>query len=207
MAVVPMFPLGMTVLPGAVVPLQVFEPRYVQLVHDLLGDDANPMEFGVVMIERGVEVGGGDTRADVGTMCRIADMRVLPGERYAVAIVGTDRIRVVGWLPDDPYPIADVDVWPDEDTPPDGIGSRVAGLHARVQEVNALVRELGEGAPPPDAEASDDPTMAIYHLAALSPLGAVDRYRVLCAPSLAARCDVLDAALDDAEAVVRFRRS
>ena len=207
MAVVPMFPLGMTVLPGGVVPLQVFEPRYVQLVHDLLADDANPMEFGVVMIERGHEVGGGDVRADVGTMCRIADMRVMPGDRYAVAIVGTARLRVVGWLPDDPYPMADVDLWPDEGETPLDIVERIDELHDRVRRINDVVRELGEGAPPPDAEISDDPAIALYHLASLSPLGAVDRHRVLAAPSLVDRCAVLREALDDAEAVLAFRRA
>ncbi|MCB0968332.1 MAG: LON peptidase substrate-binding domain-containing protein [Ilumatobacter sp.] len=207
MAVVPMFPLGMTVLPGGVVPLQVFEPRYVQLVHDLLADDANPMEFGVVMIERGHEVGGGDVRADIGTMCRIADMRVMPGDRYAVAIVGTARLRVVGWLPDDPYPMADVDLWPDEGETPLDIVERIDELHDRVRRINDVVRELGEGAPPPDAEISDDPAIALYHLASLSPLGAVDRHRVLAAPSLVDRCAVLREALDDAEAVLAFRRA
>lgn len=207
MAVVPMFPLGMTVLPGGVVPLQVFEPRYVQLVQDLLADDTNPMEFGVVMIERGHEVGGGDIRADVGTMCRIADMRVMPGDRFAVAIVGTERIRVVGWLPDDPYPVADVDMWPDDGEPPLDIAERIDELHDRVRRLNRSVLEMGEGAPPPDAEISDDPRLAIYHLASLSPLGAVDRHRVLAAPSLAERCDVLRDALDDADAVIEFRRS
>jgi Lon protease-like protein len=207
MAVVPMFPLGMTVLPGAVVPLQVFEPRYVQLVHDLLTDDVNPMEFGVVMIERGLEVGGGDVRADIGTMCRIADMRVLPGDRYAVAIVGAERIRVVAWLPDDPYPLADVDPWPDEGQPPADFAERVEELHRRVRTLNDDVRDLGEGAPPPDAEISDDPAIALYHLAALSPLGAADRQRVLCAPTLTDRCDVLGEVLDDAAAVIAFRRS
>jgi uncharacterized protein len=207
MAVVPMFPLGMTVLPGAVVPLQVFEPRYVQLVHDLLADDVNPMGFGVVMIERGLEVGGGDIRADVGTMCRIADMRVLPGDRYAVAIVGAERIRVVAWLPDDPYPLADVDRWPDEGDVPADFAERVGALHDRVRAINDDVRELGQGAPPPDSEISDDPAIALYHLAALSPLGAADRQRILCAASLADRCEVLDEVLDDAAAVLEFRRS
>ena len=41
MGVMPMFPLGMALLPGAVLPLHVFEPRYRQLVHDILADDAD----------------------------------------------------------------------------------------------------------------------------------------------------------------------
>lgn len=207
MAVVPMFPLGMTLLPGTLLPLHIFEPRYVQLVRDLLRDDANPPEFGVVMIERGFEVGGGDVRADIGTLARVIDVQALDPQRYSVVLTGTDRLRVVGWLPDDPYPMADVDVWPDEGEPPADLGSQVDDLHRRVREINALVRELGRGEPPPDDEISDDPTLALYHLAALSPLGAVDRHRVLAASSVQERCDVLAEALDDARAVLEFHRS
>lgn len=207
MAVVPMFPLGMTLLPGSLLPLHVFEPRYVQLVRDLLADDANPPEFGVVMIERGFEVGGGDARADVGTLGRVVDIRALDGDRYSVVLTGTERFRVVGWLPDDPYPLADVDVWPDEGESPPDLVSQVAALHRTVREINDLVRELGRGDPPPDDEISDDPALALYHLAALSPLGAVDRHRMLTAPSVQERCAVLAEALDDARAVLEFHRS
>ena len=46
-AVMPMFPLGTVLLPGAVLPLHVFEPRYRQLVIDCLADDTGDPEFGV----------------------------------------------------------------------------------------------------------------------------------------------------------------
>lgn len=207
MAVLPMFPLGMTVLPGAVVPLQIFEPRYVQMMHDLLADDANPPEFGVVMIERGWEVGGGDARSDVGTLCRVLDIRAMPANRFVVAIAGSERLKVVAWLPDDPYPLADVDLWPDEDVEPPDAADRIEGLHARVREINELVRRLGEGAPPPDTEISPDPATAVYHLASLAPLGAVDRHRLLTARGLDERLDALTEALDDAMAVLQFRSS
>ena len=53
---------------------------------------------------------------------------------------------------------------------------------------------------------SDDPLVASYHLAALAPLGPADTYRLLlCARRRRARLDVLDAALDDVEAMLRFR--
>ena len=75
-AIVPMFPLGSIVLPGAMLPLQVFEPRYRQLVHDLLQTDDEQV-FGTVLIERGHEVGGDDERADIGTLVQVVDMRLL----------------------------------------------------------------------------------------------------------------------------------
>jgi Lon protease-like protein len=207
MGVMPMFPLGSPLLPGALLPLHVFEERYRQMIRDILADDVNPPEFGVTMIERGVEVGGGDERSEVGTVARILDMQVTDDGRYALAAVGSERLRVNAWLPDDPYPVADVDRWPDEGGDPPDVGERIAELHDRVRELNDVVRELGELTPPPDTEISAEPHLAVYHLGALAPLGPADRHRMLAAPGLGERIDVLSKALDDAAAVLEFRRS
>jgi uncharacterized protein len=205
-----MFPLGSVLLPGAVLPLLVFEPRYRQMVHDLLADDVDAPEFGVVMIERGLEVGGGDVRSTVGTVARVLDMNALPDGRYSVVAVGTERFRVTAWLPDDPYPLADVDPWPDDDRSVidlDHASTRIGELHDRVRVLNAEVEALGEMAPPPDTEISDDPHLALYHLGSLSPLESIDRHRMLTAPGLTERFAVFAEALDDAAAVLRFRAS
>ncbi|MFP5488682.1 MAG: LON peptidase substrate-binding domain-containing protein [Acidimicrobiia bacterium] len=207
MAVMPMFPLGTPLLPGALLPLHVFEPRYRQLVRDLLADDVDPPEFGVVMIDRGFEVGGGDERSSVGTVARIIDIQVTPHGRYAVAAVGTERLRVNAWLPEDPYPLADVDRWPDDDTGAVLTADTIETLHARVTAINAVARSVGDPTPPDDTAISDDPRLALFHLAALAPLGAADRQRILCASGSAERVVALTEALDDAAAVLEFRRS
>ena len=203
-----MFPLGTALLPGAVLPLHIFEARYRQMVHDILADDVDAPEFGVVMIERGREVGGGDTRTDVGTVARVIDMSALPDGRYALVAVGAERLRVNAWLPDDPYPLADIDRWPDDDLGVidlDDATRTIANLHAQVRELNDEVRALGEMTPPPDTEIADDPHLALFHLGSLAPLGPADRQRMLEAPTLHARLAVFTTALDDAAAVVRFR--
>ena len=178
MGVLPMFPLGSPLLPGAVLPLQVFEPRYREMIRDILADDVNPPEFGITMIERGFEVGGDDQRTDLGTVARIIDIQVADDGRYALAAVGTERLRVNAWLPDDPYPVADIDIWPDEGEPPADIGELIERLHGRVREINDVVREMGDMTPPADAEISSEPAMAIYHLGSLAPLGPSDRHRL-----------------------------
>jgi uncharacterized protein len=203
MAVMPMFPLGTVLLPGGVLPLHVFEPRYRQLVVDCLADDSGDPEFGVTLIERGSEVGGGDQRAAVGVVARIVQVEPLPDGRYALVTVGTRRIRVNAWLPDDPYPLADVDDWRDVDPDAPELPARVAAATDRLREVLDLAARLG-GAPP-EFELSDDPLVASYHLASLSPLGPADRYRLLCATSPAERLDLLAECLDDVEAMLRFR--
>ncbi len=63
-----MFPLGTVLFPSMVLPLHVFEPRYRQLTLECIEAER---EFGVVLIARGSEVGGGDQRRSVGTLARI----------------------------------------------------------------------------------------------------------------------------------------
>ncbi len=58
----PMFPLSNVVFPYMLLPLHIFEDRYRALMADL--QDVTEPEFGVVLIERGWEVGGGEERAE-----------------------------------------------------------------------------------------------------------------------------------------------
>ena len=103
----PMFPLGTVLFPHAVLPLHIFEARYRELTETCLRGDGR---FGVVLIERGNEVGGGDSRFAVGTVARIVEAARTPDGRYLLATVGTERFRVQKWLDDDPFPRAEIDV-------------------------------------------------------------------------------------------------
>jgi hypothetical protein len=196
-----MFPLGTVLLPGMVLPLQVFEPRYLQLVADVAeGDD----EFGVVLIERGSEVGGGDARTDVGTVARIVQRQDLPDGRALIAAVGARRIRVERWLDDDPYPRAEVTDWPDEAPPPDG-GARQAALQVAVRRVAALRTELAEPAPPVDIELVEDPVLAVYEAMLVALPGAADRQALLATPTVAERADRLITLLAEETEVLEAR--
>jgi Lon protease-like protein len=196
-----MFPLGTVLLPGMVLPLQVFEPRYLQLVADVAeGDD----EFGVVLIERGSEVGGGDARTDVGSVARIVQRQDLPDGRALIAAVGARRIRVERWLDDDPYPRAEVTDWPDEAPPPDG-GARQAALQVAVRRVAALRTELAEPAPPVDIELVEDPVLAVYEAMLVALPGAADRQALLATPTVAERADRLITLLAEETEVLEAR--
>src|SRR5580658_1267982 len=106
-----MFPLSTVLFPGAGLPLHVFEPRYRALMADCLAAGG---EFGVVLIARGSEVGGGDVRTDLGTVARIAEVTQADDGRMLVMAYGLRRVRVCRWLADDPYPRAVVDDLVDE---------------------------------------------------------------------------------------------
>jgi uncharacterized protein len=203
-----MFPLGSVLLPGGLLPLHVFEPRYREMVRDCLRSDGEP-EFGQALITHGWETGGGDDRAMVGTMAQMLQVEALDENRYALVAVGTRRIRINAWLPDDPYPIADVDDWPDEDPDPSGLQAHVAASHSRVRAALALAAEVGdiEATSLEDTDISGDPLVATYHLASLAPIGPADRYRLLTAQGPAQRLDMLDQVLDDVEAMLKFRLS
>ncbi len=100
-----MFPLGSVLLPGAVLQLQVFEPRYSALMNTVM---ATTQEFGVTLIERGAEVGGGDQRLPVGCVAKVLLAQPLGEGRWILQAIGTDRFSVDEWLPEDPYPVATV---------------------------------------------------------------------------------------------------
>ena len=72
MTAMPMFPLGTVLLPGGLLPLRLFEPRYLALLADVLADDEP--EIGFVLIERGVETGGGDSRFSTATVGRVVQV-------------------------------------------------------------------------------------------------------------------------------------
>lgn len=202
MAVMPMFPLGSVLLPNGVLSLHVFEPRYRALVTDCVA--AEHHEFGVVLIDRGSEVGGGDVRRQVGTVARMVQVAEVDDGRFAVIAVGVARMRVREWLVDDPYPLAEIDVWPDLDEPPD-LDELLGLVTQRTRRAAALAVELGDDAADPSSDIADDLLTASYQLAALAPIGPADVYSLLSAAGPVARLTALAALLDDVEAIQSFR--
>jgi Lon protease-like protein len=195
-----MFPLGTVLLPFAHLPLHIFEPRYRALVKDCLAGDG---QFGVVLIERGQEVGGGDVRFGVGTVARIIQTAELPDGRWLLDAMGTERFRVTEWLPEDPYPQAMVEALDDE---PEGAdpdaqaeaAERRTAVERLLRQVLALQVELGFPAPSAVRTLDEDPAVAAFEAALLSPIGPMDAQKVLEAPNTVARLALLEGLLEDA---------
>lgn len=205
MAVRPMFPLGSVLLPGMVLPLHIFEERYRALVRDCMAGEG---EFGVALIERGSEVGGGDIRAMTGCIAQIVQAEEFPDGRWAVVAVGTRRVKVRGWLPDDPYPVAEVEDWPDPQVSDARQFAELAEAYmarcAELRSVLALLVELGAEADPL-TELSSDPVEGSYQIGVLAPLGALDRQRLLTADGPAERLELAAEMLDDQALMLRAR--
>jgi uncharacterized protein len=170
----PMFPLGRVLFPHEPLSLHVFEPRYREMTEACLTGDG---EFGVVLIERGSEVGGGDARFSVGTVARIAEAGRLPDGRYLLAAVGTRRFQVRHWIEEDPFPRAEVVMLGDGDVPKDH-ANELAELERSLRRVLALAAELGHPSVV-GVTLADDPVRASFEAAAAAPLGPLDAQRLL----------------------------
>lgn len=196
-----MFPLGSVLFPGMVLPLHVFEARYRALVADVLAGDR---EFGVTLIARGHEVGGGDVRTDVGTLARLVEAQELDDGRWVLVAIGRTRVRVVEWLDDDPYPRARVIGLPEgptDDRAP-ALRDQVA---ARLRTVLALRAELGTGTVPISTELAEDPLEASHQAAVLAGANPLDAQGLLTAGSVTERLALLLEVLAGTEALLRFQ--
>ena len=199
-----MFPLGSVLFPTMVLPLHVFEERYRALVTDVLAAPPAEREFGVCLIERGAEVGGGDVRTDVGTVALVQEATELPDGRWALIAVGTRRVRVERWLTDDPYPRAEVVDHPDPDPGPDEI-ARLPDVTALLRRALAKAGELGDPTAPATVALADEPVLASYQAAALAPISTLDRYQLLAAGSVGERIRQLDELLVEADELLDLR--
>jgi Lon protease-like protein len=198
-----MFPLQSVLFPSAVLPLHVFEPRYRELTRCAL---AGNREFGVTLIERGSEVGGGDVRFRIGTRARIAEAAELADGRWALIAVGLCRIEVAQWLPDEPFPQAEVDDLPEPEPGPDA-GRLRAEAERWLRRALALRAELGDPAAPATVPLADDPVSAAFQIGALAPMGPADAQRVLEVANADERLRLLAVLLEEETDVLEQRAS
>lgn len=82
----PLFPLNTVIFPGGVLPLQIFEVRYLDMVKDCVRDQSG---FGIVLIRDGKE-----QMYKTGTLCRIRDWGTLPNGLLGVTARGEKKIHV-----------------------------------------------------------------------------------------------------------------
>ena len=162
-------------MPAMPLSLRIFEERYLKLLGDLLGQETP--EFGVVLVERRSEVGGGDKRLAIGTIASVTDIGTLD-EFYGLESLGSQRFRVNAWLPDDPYPMADIDLLPDLIWDDSLMPARVH-LETKVRNLLAFASEFGDLQYTADTELSDDPMDACWQLAGVLPVGPLDLAELL----------------------------
>jgi Lon protease-like protein len=133
---IPLFPLNTVLFPGAPLPLQIFEPRYLQMIERCQQES---LPFGVVLIRSGQEVGGYATPYEVGTTARITDVQRLPNGRLQILTQGRMRFRILETMRDEPYLTGAIEYLTDRDQDTAEAVQRADQVRARYEEFMRLV--------------------------------------------------------------------
>jgi ATP-dependent Lon protease len=138
---IPLFPLGTPLFPGVVMPLQIFEPRYRRLMHDLLAlpESGDRRFFGVVAIRQGWEVehfAPTEALYDIGCTARVQAARPQPDGGFRIVTVGGERFRLLDVVvgDDPPYLQAEIEWLVDEE-----MAEESAGDHDGIVDPPGLV--------------------------------------------------------------------
>lgn len=183
----PLFPLGTVLFPGVILPLHVFEERYRRMVRDLLTEDHDRRDLGIVAIREGREVGADGVRAlhGVGCVARLRRVDPYADGRFDIVCMGTSRFQLGPDGLDDslPYLRGRVELLAE----PAGDDPGAAAGTVR-QMFDAYRAALGGDAAGTDADdVPDDPRQLSYLVAATVVLDLADRQRLLEAPDTSAR--------------------
>lgn len=183
----PLFVLNTLLVPGLVLPLHVFEPRYRELVRELMGrPDEDSREFGVIGVREGrsVEREGMDALQPIGVSTVLRQVEEHPDGRYDIVTTGTRRFRLASLDDSAPLLRGQVDFLAEVSGPEDGALARVVAHRFRAYRAalgGQVQAFLGEDDIP------DDPTVLSYLVTAAMVLPWHERQELLGAPTTARR--------------------
>jgi uncharacterized protein len=178
----PLFPLGTVLYPGLLLPLNIFEERYRELVRDLL-DGPEPRRFGVIAIRKGRETGvdGISALYQIGCTATLREVAEQEDGRYLLVTVGTQRFRLASLDHSRPYLQGQVDLLEEEvgDEAAAGLAVHAVqrGFHGYVEALAG--RESVEVSVP---ELPDEPLLLSYLVAASMILDLSVRQDLLAEP-------------------------
>lgn len=184
----PLFPLGTVLVPGLLLPLHVFEPRYRRLVRDLLERPEEERVFGVVAIKAGTEVGRDGVRAlyDVGCTAVLREVTPHDDGRYDLVTSGAVRFRLHSAAEstpgEDAYLVGEVSPLRDDDDPDEDVAGPAL-------EVAALFRAYRERLGTAPAQLPSSPRALSYLVAADMLLDVRERQALLEQPDTAGRLE------------------
>jgi Lon protease-like protein len=184
----PLFPLGLVLVPGLLLPLHVFEARYRALVRDLLELPEHDRVFGVVAIRSGREVGEDGVLAlhDIGCTARVRQVQEHPDGRFDVVSTGGERFLLRGVEHERAYLTGVVELLGDDVGPPDeAVVLATAVREAYLDHLRALAAASGQ--PPEQPDLPDDPRLVSHLVTASLHLDLDDRQALLAQPDAVAR--------------------
>ena len=169
--VIPLFPLHTVLFPGGLLPLKIFEARYIDMVSECLRNDSG---FGVCLIRQGHEVGQAAITWSVGTHARIMDFQQYPDGLLGITVTGQQRFRLHGTQTQSDKLLRGEISWIDNEQP--------GPVPARFQALGDLLLKLVEQDPISGVEgneALDDAVQLGYRLAELLPVALPNRQALL----------------------------
>ncbi|MBC7781459.1 MAG: LON peptidase substrate-binding domain-containing protein [Proteobacteria bacterium] len=167
----PIFPLGTVLFPGGVLPLKIFEQRYLDMTKACVRDGS---AFGICMIREGREVGAPALPSEIGCVARIREWDMPQLGIFLLLTEGVGRFRLgkrhhdrAGLM------IGEIEMLPDAaPTPPPPEADRCVAM------LRAIVEKIGEDKLPSPPR-FEDPAWVAYRLAEFLPLEALARQRLL----------------------------
>jgi Lon protease-like protein len=174
---IPLFPLGTVLFPGAPLALHIFEARYRTLMADLLDLPVEQRRFGVVAIRSGREVGADGAHAlhEVGCMAVMTTLEQADDGTYELESVGSTRFRLLSVDSERPYLRGEVEWLPE---PAGDVGTLTEIVTQRYADYRRALGGL-RGVNPELAELPVDPRLLSYLVAATVIADAADRQRFL----------------------------
>ena len=177
----PIFPLGTVLFPGAQLPLRIFEPRYRDLIEDVLERTDGAREFGVVAIRSGVEVGshGVQSLFPVGCIAQIQHIQPFTDGTFDILTRGTRRFRIhrVHTPEPDRADQADLEFLPDDlSARSRDLAETATRLFRRYRRAVLIARGFDPESP---FTIPAEPVGCAYTIAAVVALDLTDRQRLL----------------------------
>ena len=89
---IPVFPLQTVLVPGGFLPLQIFEPRYLDMVRDCVRDE---LGFGVCLVLDNATEHQAAQHTKVGTLARVRDWNTMENGLLGITTMGYERFRIL----------------------------------------------------------------------------------------------------------------
>ena len=203
----PLFPLGMVLYPGMILPLHIFEERYRQLIRDLL-DGPEPRRFGVIAIRKGRETGieGVHSLYEIGCTATLRRVERHEDGRFDVITVGTQRFKLLRLDQTRPYFQGEIELLAAEVLDPAEAVPAVHAVQAAFRSYLDALTEWG-GATVRIEEVPDEPALLSFIVAAAMVIDLPDRQALLAESGTLRRLSLQRALLSRETAMLRSTTS
>jgi len=203
----PLFPLGVVLYPGMLLPLHIFEDRYRRLVRDLL-DGPEPRRFGVIAIRKGRETGveGVQSLYEIGCTATLRQVEEHQDGRFDLVTVGTQRFRLLALDQTLPYLQGEIELLPDEAVDGAAAAPAVRAVQAAFRGYLDALTEWG-GATVRVGDLPDEPVLLSFIVAAAMVIDLPERQALLDEPDALRRLAAERAVLSRESAMLRATTS